>query len=81
MEDGKATERVFGGEGLSLVEATTRISQGLRDAAAGAQQIANAQHMSLEWLRLAGAYDHFAERARKLAGECSMLQVASQWRQ
>jgi hypothetical protein len=79
MEDGNASERVLTGEGLSLVEATTRINTGLKDAASGARQIANGQRMSFEWLRLAMVYEHIAKRARELARECTKLEVASHW--
>lgn len=79
MMDGKPSDKVFGGETLTLVDATTRISQGLKNAAAGARQIANCQRMSLEWLRLAQVFDHFADRAKELGIICSQLKVASQW--
>lgn len=89
-EDGKPTRRLSGGRTLSLVEATTRIATGLREASAACRQISNCHRsvgngsrvdVGLGWLQLGTAFDKIAGEVKELARRCSMLQVASEWRQ
>jgi hypothetical protein len=87
-EDGQPTKRLFGGKTLSLVEATTRISTGLREAAAGCRQISNChrsvgngskEDVGFSWLRLAIALDRIGDDVKELERRLSMLWVTSQW--
>ncbi len=88
-EDGKPTERKFGGETLGLVDATLRISQGLKDAEAGCRQISNChrskgngskEEIGFRWLRLSMAIQQISEWVKELERLCSMLKVSSEWR-
>lgn len=90
LEDGKPTQRVFGGRTLSRTETATRTTDGLRQAAAGCRQISNCHRsvgngskeaVGFGWLQLAMALDRIADDVKELERRCSMLRVASEWRQ
>lgn len=74
-----ATESIqqFGGEGLTFSQSQGRIGQGLRMAAAGAEQIAQCQRMDMRWLRYAAQLRKLRDDAHKLAIRGSAL--STEW--
>ena len=77
-QDSKDTVQVFGGD-MTWTDANSRILTGLKDAAAGARQIAQAQRMDLSWLRYANQFEKMRDKAHDMALACSPLKVASGW--
>lgn len=75
--DAKETITQWGGGGISRTEAMTRITKGLKDAAAGANQIAQVQRKDPRWLRYANQFDSMRDKAQRLALAGSPLLVAS----
>jgi hypothetical protein len=78
-EDGRDSLQVFGGDGLTWSDANTRILTGLKDAGAGARQIALGQRMDLRWTRYANQFDRMRDKAHDMAMASSPLKVAAQW--
>ena len=78
-QDSKDSAQVFGGDGITWSDANTRLSTGLKDAGAGARQIANGQRMDLRWLRYANQFDRMRDKANEMAMASSPLRVAAQW--
>lgn len=79
MEDGRASLAVFGGDTLNPTEAKTRIATGLRDAEAGANQIAICQRMNGRWLTYANHFNKIARSVREIALRQSRNAVMAQW--
>ncbi len=80
-QDAKDSVQQFGGEGLTWSEAQARITTGLKEAEAGARQIALGQRMDLKWTRYATQIDRMRDKAHQMALNASPLRVASHWRQ
>lgn len=78
--DATESTQQFGGEGQSFSQAQSRIGQGLRMAAAGAEQIGQCQRMDLRWLRYAGQLRKLRDDAHKLAMQGSVLSTDHGWR-
>jgi hypothetical protein len=77
--DARDSQQVFGGEGLTWSDANSRLSGGLKDAAAGARQIALGQRMDLRWTRYANKFDSMRDKAHAMALAASPLKVAARW--
>lgn len=77
--DGRDSQQVFGGEGLTWSDANTRMLTGLKDAAAGARQISLGQRMDLRWTRYANQLDAMRDKAHEMALASSPLRVAAAW--
>jgi hypothetical protein len=77
--DAKETTAKWGGEGISPSASMTRVTRGLKDAAAGSNQIAQAQRMDIRWLKYAGKFDDLRDKAQALALAGSPLVVESAW--
>ena len=77
--DSRDSQQVFGGDGITWSDANTRLQSGLKDASAGARQIAVAQRMDLRWQRYANQFDTLRTNATKWAIRASPLRVAAQW--
>lgn len=78
-EDGRDSKQAWGGEGLTWSDANTRILTGLKDASAGARQIALGQRLDLRWTRYANSFDTMRDKAHDMALACSPLKVAATW--
>ena len=79
-EDAKETSAQWGGEGLSFTLAHRRLMDGLKMAAAGAEQIAQCQRMDLRWMRYAMQIRTMRDQAHKLALSGSPLVTEAGWR-
>jgi hypothetical protein len=86
--EGLHPEHDVGGETLSLVEATSQISEGFREAETDCRQISNCHQsvdngaretVGFERLRVAEAIHRISEWTKELARLCTSLEVASQW--
>ncbi len=77
--DARDSQQVFGGEGLTWPEANSRLSNGLKSAAAGARQIALGQRMDLRWTGYANRFDSLRDKAHAMALAASPLKVAAKW--
>lgn len=78
-QDRRDSAQVFGGDGITWTDANSRLATGLRDAGAGARQIATGQRMDLGWLRYANQFDKLRDKANEMALAASPLRVAAQW--
>jgi hypothetical protein len=65
--------------GLSWSEAQSRLFAGLRDAEAGANQIALGQRLDLRWTRYGALFRTMRDKANKLALASSPMAVTSAW--
>jgi hypothetical protein len=79
--DRRQSVEQWGGEGMPFPAAHSRLMDGLRQAATGAEQIANCQRLDLRWLRYASQLRELRDKAHKMALAGSPLKVASEWRQ
>jgi hypothetical protein len=79
--DSKVTVTQWGGDGMSWGEASRRINEGLKGAAAGARQISLGQRMELKWTAYANAFDTIKKKAHHMAIAGSPLVVESGWTQ
>ena len=79
LVDTQDSKQVFGGEGLTWSVANSRILTGLKDAEAGASQIALGQRLDLRWTRYANMLRSLRDKASQLAISCSPLHVNTQW--
>lgn len=77
--DARESEQQWGGNGISRTEAMTRLTKGLKDAAAGANQIAQVQRMDVRWLMYANRFDKLRDKAHAIALAGSPLTVDSGW--
>jgi hypothetical protein len=77
--DARDSVQVFGGEGISWTDANSRLSNGLRDATAGAEQIALGQRMDLRWTRYANQFRRMRDKTHEMSMASSPLRVAAQW--
>jgi hypothetical protein len=77
-QDKRESQQVFGGD-MSWSDANSRILTGLKDAGAGARQIALGQRMDLRWTRYANQFDAMRDKAHDMAIACSPLKVAAGW--
>lgn len=78
LADGKDSQQVVGGD-MSWTDANSRILTGLKDAAAGARQIALGQRMDLRWTRYANQFDAMRDKAHEMALACSPMKMAAGW--
>lgn len=65
--DATASVVQFGGEGIPLPEACRRVVEGLKMAAAGADQIAQCQRLDMRWVLYAQKFRTLADVESKLA--------------
>ena len=77
--DTRETVTQWGGSGISRTEALSRITRGLKDSAAGANQVALVQRKDGRWLRYANQIERMRERAQQLALSGSPLVVDSRF--
>jgi hypothetical protein len=77
--DTKESDQLFGGSGLSRVASMSRVTNGLRDASAGANQIAQAQRLDVRWLQYATKFSDLRDKAYALASLGSPIKVKSNW--
>ena len=78
LADAKDSQQVVGGD-MAWSEANSRILTGLKDAGAGARQIALGQRMDLRWTRYANQFDAMRDKAHEMALACSPLKTAAGW--
>lgn len=78
--DATDSTQKFGGEGLSWSQAQRRIADGMKMAAAGAEQIAICQRNDIRWVRYASQFRTFADMGHKLAMQSSPLLTEKGWR-
>ena len=79
LVDTQDSKQVFGGEGMTWSTANSRILTGLKDAEAGASQIALGQRLDLRWTRYSNLLRSLRDKAGQLAIQWSPLHVDSQW--
>lgn len=70
----------FGGEGIPLIEAQSRVRNGLKKAASGCDQIAHCQRLDFRWLRYAQQLRAFDDNVRRAAMKDSQLATEHGWR-
>ena len=78
LTDAKDSQVAVGGD-MTWTDANTRIVTGLKDASAGARQIALGQRMDLRWTRYANQLDAMRDKAHEMALACSPLRLAAGW--
>ena len=77
-EDARESQQAFGGN-MSWTTASSRVANGLKDAAGGARQIALGQRMDLRWTQYANRLDEMRDKAHEMALASSPLAVAAKW--
>lgn len=65
--DATVSVQQFGGDGMPMVMACSRVFNGLKMAAAGADQIANCQRLDMRWVLYASKFRTLADVEQKLA--------------
>jgi hypothetical protein len=78
--DAKDSVIQYGGEGIPMVAACRRIAEGLKMAAAGADQIANCQRLDMRWVIYAQRFRTLADIEHKLAMKTSQMVTEQGWR-
>jgi hypothetical protein len=77
--DARESQAAWGGSDVTVTEAMTRVTKGLKDAVAGANQIAQTQRMDVRWLMYANRFEKLRDKAQQLALAGSPLLVDSGW--
>ena len=78
--DAKESEQKFGGDRMPMVQACSRVFNGLKMAAAGADQIANCQRLDIRWVTYALRFRELADIQRKLSIETTARITDQGWR-
>ena len=78
--DTRESKAQWGGNSISRTEAMSRVTKGLRDASAGANQIAQVQRKDVRWLAYAHSFDKLRAKAGQIALQSSALVVDSGFR-